>query len=837
MRIIIIIMAVCTAQLIQAQLQSPSDFFGYAPGKQFTPHHRLVDYFEHVAEESPLVTVEEYGRTSEGRPLIVAYITNQENQKSLDQYRRKNMQLAGMDKSESLDVAAKSIVWLSFSVHGNEAAGSESSPSVIYDLVNPNNTRTKAWLNNTIVVIDPAVNPDGYSRYTHWHTRVASAEVNSNFDDIEHQEPWPGGRTNHYLFDLNRDWAWQTQIESQQRMKLYNQWLPHIHADLHEMGHNSPYYFAPAAKPYHEYITEWQKDFQTDIGKNHAKYFDKEGWLYFTKEVFDLLYPSYGDTYPTFSGGIGMTYEQGGSGRGGRAVKTNNGEVLTLKDRINHHKTTALSTVEMGATHSDRLISEFKKFYSKAPAGKYRAYIIKAGSQPSKVEALSQLLYRQGIKYGTVSSDRSGNGYNYQTGTNTSFVASPGDLVVSAEQAKSVLTQVLLDPESSLEDSLTYDITAWSLPYAYGLEAYATTKVFNADESLSLLPEQNKMKLNAAYAYIIPADGLYSFKLASHLMEAGVTARVNHEPVTFSGDTYDRGSVIITRADNMSIQAELLDILNTAIADQPATIVKLNTGFADSGKDLGSSSMSLLQQPKVLSIRGDRVSALSFGQVRHYFDQVIEYPLTVVDISRLSQVDLNDYNTIILPDGYYSLSDHLTTLASWVSNGGKLIAIGSTTTRLADTDGFGLVSEVEEGQKEAIKEENKLADLAARYNHYSDAERESISSFVPGAIIKLHLDPTHPLSFGLGDEYFSLRTSSTHFPLQTDAINVGRIPKDPMIIGFIGSKVRKRIKDTVAFAVEEKGRGQIIYMVDNPLFRGFWINGQVLFSNALFLVN
>ncbi len=837
MRIIIIVVAVFAACVSQAQLLSPAEFFGYAPGDQFTPHHRLVDYFEHVAAESPLVTVEEYGRTSEGRPMIVAYVTNQDNQSSLDQYRRKNMQLAGIDKSETVDAAAKSIVWLSFSVHGNEAAGSESSPSVIYDLVDPNNSKTKAWLDNTIVIIDPAVNPDGYSRYTHWYARVAGTHANANFDDIEHQEPWPGGRTNHYLFDLNRDWAWQTQIESQQRMKLYNQWLPHIHADLHEMGHNSPYYFAPAAKPYHEYITEWQKDFQTDIGKNHASYFDQEGWLYFTKEVFDLLYPSYGDTYPTFSGGIGMTYEQGGSGRGGRAVETNNGEVLTLQDRINHHKTTALSTVEMGARHSERLISEFKKFYAKGPAGKYRSYIIKAGTQQSKIQALSELLDRQGIQYGTVSSDRSGSGYNYQTGGTTSFQASPGDLVVSADQPKSVLTQVLLDPESSLEDSVTYDITAWSLPYAYGLEAYATTGAFKADESLSFLPQQNKMKLRPAYAYIIPADGLSSVKLSGHLLNAGVTARTNREPVTFSGRRFDRGSIIITRADNKSIQAELLDILNKATEDHQAEIIRLETGFADDGKDLGSGSMALLQQPKVLTVMGERVSALSFGQVRHYFDQVIGYPLTVVDISRLSRINLDDYNTIILPDGYYSISKHLESLSSWVAGGGKLIAIGSMTTSLADTDSFRLTSEVEEGQKEAAEKENKMADLAARYNHYSDAERESISSFVPGAIVKLKLDPTHPLSYGLGEDYFSLRTSSTHFPMQTDAVNVGRIPNEPMTIGFIGSKVKKRIKDTVVFAVEEKGRGQVIYMVDNPLFRGFWVNGQILFSNALFLVN
>ena len=837
MRLIISLAALFMTSICHGQLMSPSEYFGYEVGAQFTPHHRLVDYFKHVAEESPLVTIEEYGKTNEGRPLLVAYVTTENNQSDLDNYRKKNLQIAGIDKSDDLTVAAKSIVWLSFSVHGNEAAGSESAPSVLFELVEPKNAKTKSWLDNTIVIIDPSVNPDGYSRYTHWHTRVAGKNVNSNFDDIEHQEPWPGGRTNHYLFDLNRDWAWQTQIESQQRMKLYNKWLPHIHADLHEMGHNSPYYFAPAAKPYHEYITDWQEDFQTDIGKNHAKYFDENGWLYFTKEVFDLLYPSYGDTYPIFSGGIGMTYEQGGSGRGGRAVETNNGEVLTLKDRIDHHKTTALSTVEMGSKNNEKLISEFKNFFSKAPAGKYKSYIIKAGLQKSKLRSLCELLDRQGIEYGTVSSKRSGNGYDYSTGASSSFTAETGDLIVSANQPKSVLTQVLLDPSSSLEDSLTYDITAWSLPYAYGLQAYASTQSFAADESLLFIQTKERRIVNNAYAYVIPADGLNSIKIASRLIDAGVTARVNQLPITFSGRQYERGSIIITKADNKSLQPDLVQVINIAIEDNRTEIVELQTGFAESGKDLGSSSMALLKQPKVLTVMGERVNSNAFGQVRYFFDQVIDYPLTVVDIDRLGRIDLNNYNTIILPDGYYSISDRLKELSSWVSAGGKLIAMGNMTNRMADTEEFSLASEVEEGKKKEVEKENKQADLAARYNHYSESERKSISSFVPGAIVKLKLDPTHPLSFGLGEYYFSLRTSSTHFPLQTDAVNVARIPKDPMTIGFIGSNVRKNIKDTVVFAVEEKGRGQIIYMVDNPLFRGFWKNGQTLFSNALFLVN
>ena len=282
------LIALCFTSLI-GQLKSPDDFLPNQFGKSFTPHHLLVDYFKHVAEHSDRVIVEEYGKSNEGRPMILAYISSSENLMNLEQLRKHNLALAGLEKESLESVDGKSIVWLSFSIHGNEAAGSEASLNVVHTLADMHNDTSGTWLDNTVVIMEPAVNPDGYARYTNWQRSIAPDKVNPNFDDVEHHEPWPGGRTNHFYFDLNRDWAWQTQIESQQRMRKYNEWLPHVVADIHEMGHNSHYYFAPAAKPMHTYITDWQKDFQTTIGENHAKHFDENGWLYFTKEVYDLI--------------------------------------------------------------------------------------------------------------------------------------------------------------------------------------------------------------------------------------------------------------------------------------------------------------------------------------------------------------------------------------------------------------------------------------------------------------------------------------------------------------------------------------------------------------------
>lgn len=835
--LIFIISTAYTASV--AQLQSPDEFLPHKLGEHFTPHHMLVDYYEHIAANSPLVKLVNYGTTNQDRPLMIAIVTSEANHARLDDIRMNNLKLAGIEEGEVDLASSRAITWLSFSVHGNEPAGSESAPHVIYDLVDPNNRKTKAWLDNTVVILDPSINPDGYSRYTHWVRNVTMDENNLDVQDIEHAEPWPGGRVNHYLFDLNRDWAWQTQIESQQRMALYNKWLPHVHADLHEMGHQSSYYFAPAAKPYHPYITQWQRDFQEDIGKNHAKYFDEEGWLYFTKEVFDLYYPSYGDTYPTFSGAIGMTYEQGGGSVGGRGVDLSNGETLTLKDRIDHHKTTALSTIEVTSVNAEKVISEFKTFYNTSknkPPGKYKSFIIKKDKSGARVKALAELLERQDISYGTVAASSNVNGYHYNSFSNERVAVAPGDLVVNANQPKGLLAQVLLEPSSELEDSVTYDITAWSLPYAYGLDAVALeSKTSAVDMSWT----NEKSEITDAYAYLVPHTDVSSIQFVSKLLAQDISVRILSKKIKLYDTDYNAGTAVITRADNRSLGVDLVHIMEATLEEHPTRVDNISGGFADAGFDLGSRRNYLIEKPRVLAISGERVSTNAFGQIKWYFDRVIDYPLSVVDINRFSRVDLDAYNTLILPEGWYTLTEGMRSkISSWVSSGGKLISIGSANRKLMDQDGFGLKRYATDEEKSEDRQSNEAADLAARYNHYSESERKSISDYVPGAIFELEVDASHPLGFGLGEKYFSLRTSSTTFPLLVGADNVILHPKENgNVLGFAGSKIKQRLNDSAAFVVESRGSGQVIYMADNPLFRGFWYNGLFLFSNALFLVD
>jgi hypothetical protein len=524
-KILLLSVTLFLAILSTAQLKSPEEFLGYKIGSRFTPHYKVVSYFQYVAQtQMANVKLQQYGETNEHRPLYLAFIASAENLSNLENIRLNNMRLANMTKDKMTpSETAPAIVWLSYNVHGNETSSSEAAMLTLFALADPANAQSKEWLKNTVVIIDPCLNPDGRERYINWFNSVVGNTYNPTRSAREHREPWPGGRSNHYNFDLNRDWSWQTQIESQQRMLQYNQWLPQVHVDFHEQGPNSPYYFAPAAQPYHEVITKWQRDFQVTIGKNHAKYFDKNGWLYFTKEVFDLLYPSYGDTYPLYSGSIGMTYEQGGGPAGGLGIETADGDTLTLYDRIIHHYTTGMSTVETASANAGELVKQFHKFFTDAVSGsvgEYKSFIIKNKPEDAeRIAALMKLLDRNGIQYGTATGNAKG--YNYQTKKEESFSISSGDLVVSSSQPKATLVKVLFDPDTKLVDSATYDITAWSLPYVYGLTAFASKQVVNAGPG-KLLPDFVNNVPQDVYGYVIRWQGVSSAKTLARVMVTGV---------------------------------------------------------------------------------------------------------------------------------------------------------------------------------------------------------------------------------------------------------------------------------------------------------------------------
>ncbi|WP_372746534.1 M14 family metallopeptidase [Lutibacter sp.] len=796
------------------ELKSPSEFLGYELGTRFTRHHAVVDYFTYVSENLKSVKLEKYGQTNEFRPLYLSYISSEENINNLETIREDNLKRAGIIKGDSkLEIAT---VWLSYNVHGNEASSTEAAMQTLYELV----TNKQDWLKNTLVIIDPCLNPDGRDRYANWYNQIKSTPYNTDPYAVEHREPWPRARANHYLFDLNRDWAWATQIETQQRLKMYNKWLPQVHVDFHEQSYENPYYFAPGAEPFHEIITDWQRDFQTQIGKNHAKYFDQQGWRYFTKESFDLLYPSYGDTYPTYMGAIGMTYEQAGISAG-LGVKIENNTVLTLKDRIAHHFTTGISTVEMTAKNSSKLLSEFKKFFNNSSA-EYQSYVLRGDAE--KINQVVSLLKTHEI-YNYSPEEKTIKASDYDSNSLKTIRTTNQDLVIPTNQPKGKMVKALFEKEAKLTDSLTYDITAWSIPYAYGLQGFASKTSINVNSNATTSKFVANQPTNNAYAYIHKWNEVSDATFLGDLLENGYNVRYSKTDFSVEGNSYKKGTLVIMRADNEHIKyfddtiTKLANSLNTKLSS-------VNTGFVSSGTDFGSSNYTLIKPKRVAAIAGEGTSSLSFGEIWHFFETQLQYPLTVLNTSNLKSTNLSNYDVLILPDDYIIDTKELEMFTLYVTKGGTIISLGTSVNSFADKDGFNLKT------KKDTLNTNSKPNLVP----YDQQERTYVKTLITGSIFKSTIENTHPLAFGYPNYYHSLKLSGTSYKLLDKGFNVGYFAENSKnISGFAGVDALKQVPNSLLFGIENKGRGQLIYMVDNPLFRSFWQNGKLFFTNAVFL--
>ena len=823
-------------------LLTPEQFLGYKLGAQFTPHAELLRYVAHITAHAPgRMKLVRYGRTYEQRPLEVVQIASAETFGRLEDVRHNNLRLAGLEAGPG-QRQQPAVCWLSYNVHGNEAVSSEAVMQVLYDLANPQDQQMQDWLKNTVVIVDPCINPDGHDRYVNWYNRVQNQVPNASPDAWEHHEPWPGGRYNHYYFDLNRDWAWQTQQETRQRIALYNQWLPQVHADFHEMGPNNTYYFSPAAKPYHADLTAWQRRFQGVLGDYNKAVFDQNNWLYFTREIYDLYAPTYGDTWPSFNGAIGMTYEQGGSGAGGLAYARLDGDTLTLAQRIAHHHAASRATIQATAERHDDLLREFQTYFQNAkttPQGQYKTYVLAAGNDPGQLRAFTQYLDRNQIRYGFAPKRLKAKGFSYTTGKSGDVTVEPHDVVISMYQPKSTLVKVLFEPRPQLEDSLTYDITSWALPYAFGVRAYALPGRLDADATppTPALVKESAANLERPYAYLARWNSLQDVRFLSRLLQQKVKVRYAEKAFEAEGQPYAPGTLIITRAGNEGLGARF-DQLVRAQADSAGTVVMaVKSGFSTSGRDLGSGSVHFVKRPNVAVVAGPGTYATAFGEVWHFFEQQIGYPITVLGTDYLNRVSLNKYDVLILPDGDYTdiYSDRtFESLKTWVRDGGRLIALDGAAKYLANKKDFLLKTKAADSVaiRKALKE-NPYRLL----RRYGDSERDEAGDVVQGSVFRVQLDNTHPLAFGYGDTYYALVRNPLNYSfLSKGGWNVGVIKKDSYSAGFIGSKARRELADTFVLGTQDLGRGEVVYLGDNPLFRAFWQGGKLLFGNAVFLV-
>ncbi len=842
-------------------LTSPEQFLGYKVGDRFTPHHRVLAYAELIARQAPnRVRLLPYGTTHEGRQLMAVAIASEANMARLDDIRTDNLKRIGLAEGTAGTSNKPAIAWISYNVHGNEAVSSEAFFDVLYGLLDTKNAVSQKILNNAVVILDPDLNPDGHDRYVNWYNQMQGRAANPVPFAREHNEPWPGGRYTHYYFDPNRDWAWQTQEITQQRMALYQQWMPHLHGDFHEMGVESPYYFAPSAKPYHEDITPFQRDFQNTIGQYCSRYFDRNGWLYYTRERFDLFYPSYGDTWPTYNGAIGMTYEQGGSGRAGLAITKADGDTLTLRARIDHHVAASIATLESVADRAPEVVKAFGEYFDKArtsPVGPYKSYVVKSNGDAGRMTALRQLLDRNGIRYGfgqqgagpatnttgqgkKATATGSLSGFNYFTQkTESNLKVAPEDLVISAYQPKSTLLKILFEPKSMLEDSVTYDITAWSLPYAFGMTTYGLTNQITAsNQQPTVNSQQSTVNSQSPYAYVARWQSMPSVQLLAGLLKQKIKVRAAEKPFELGGQSYSAGTLLITRAGNERLGSRFDQLVQAEAQKANVTLTPVQTGFVTKGSDFGSDFVMALKAPRVGVVIGEGMSPTASGEVWHYFDQELNYPATVINGSDLGNVDWTKLDVLVLPTGFaYGrlLTDRtLTAIKTWIQGGGKLIALERAADALAGKDGFEL-KEKDDKSKDKDKDKDKKA-VTDSLKQFADREREAVSDETPGSIYRISLDTTHPLAFGLGSDYYALVQEAHNFDVLKDGWNVGYLKADNYVAGFAGKNAKEKLKNTLSMGVQQLGRGSVVYLADNPLFRGFWYSGKLLFANAVFMV-
>lgn len=816
-------------------IKSPDEFLGYELGTRFTYHNRAVEYFKYLAEKSPLAIYKEYGTSYEGREMGVCIVSSEENLANLEEYRKNNLIKTGLSEG-TFTGSQIPFIWLAYNVHGNESAGMETAMKTLYTLISGSFPGSGDWLKTCIIIIDPCQNPDGRDLYTTRFRKSQNLAGNPDPNSWEHEQDWPGSRANHYMFDLNRDWTWQTQSETNQRIVLYNQFMPHVFADFHEMGAESTFFFAPGAKPLHEIITPWQQEFHKLIGAGNAAMFDAKSKLYFTKETFDLFCPSFGDTWPLFNGSIGFTYEQGGSGDAGLALKQQSGDTITLKKRIDGHFTASMATLKISYENREKLITEFNSFFAESkekPSFQYKSIIIKGSNERSNLNDFLQLLKRNQIRYSYAGSiGKKIRGFDYSANNSGEVTIEKGDLLISAYQPQSHFISVLFEPDSKASDSLSYDLSAWALPYVYNLKAFAIEeRIKPQDGNVESEIIRNETGKSKPYGYVVNFTGFNELKYIAALQKKNIKTRYSIKPFSINGSNFERGSFIITLGDNADKENKIDRIVSDEANRLQVKLVPVLSGLVEKGRDLGSDYTPLMARVNAAILCGEGTSTGSVGELWYFFERDLEYPVSLINTNNTDKIDLRDYDVLLLTSGKYTkLKD---TIVDFVKKGGRVIAFENAISVFASEKSTALfkAQEMRSLELKAL-EKKERSDDTLLLRKFDIDRRNMLSERSAGSIYKVKIDNTHPYGFGLGNEWFIMKKNSV-YPFLNKGSNIGYILDNEPVAGFAGYKFRKQIKNTLVIGSEKIGSGEVIYITDDPYFRAFWKSGRVLLGNVI----
>jgi len=793
-------------------IPTPKSIIGHQVGEWHITHDKLVQYMKELAKFSDRVTIQNRGLTYEDRPLILLTITSKNNHSNIEEIKEKHLALSN-DTNVSNFNDLPLVVYQGFSIHGNEPSGSNASLLLAYYLAASKSNFIDDLLENTIILLDPSFNPDGLQRFAYWANTNKNYNLNPDPNDREYNEIWPGGRTNHYWFDMNRDWLPVQLPESRARIKTYNEWLPNILTDHHEMGTNATFFFQPGIPSRTHPLTPiLNQELTKKIADFHVEELNEIGSLYYSEESFDDFYYGKGSTFPDINGGIGILFEQASSR--GHIQESANG-TLTFPFTIKNQFTAAISTLKAGVNLRKDLLEYQYNFYknSREEVSKSRnkGIIFGDSKDRSKTIHLAEILKRHEIDYYELKNDITHKGKYYKK--DYAFI-------IPKNQKKSKLINAMFESRTEFRDSLFYDVSAWTLPLAFNLDYDMNIDMDNAgDKNLEFSANIGGVTKKTNYAYLMEWHEYYTPKVLNEILNNDMIAKVALKRFNIDNKTFDYGTILIP-VFNKEIDSTY-NFLNKLAKDNSITIHGVDTGLAD-GIDLGSNHFRRISKKKIALLVGDGFSAYDCGEIWHLFDIRYDIKLTKLDLRNLSSADISDYSTIIMPSSRGLNSKNSDKMKKWIENGGTLIAYKNSL-KWAEKNNL-----VEYNFKETKRTAENIS-FEEKRNYFG-------SQAIGGAIFKANIDRTHPINFGFKNNSISLFRNSTLFiEADKDSYNNPiRYSEKPLLSGYISENNLNNLKSTVPLKINKLNKGKIISITDNTNFRAFWYGTNKLLVNAIY---
>lgn len=798
-------------------IPKPSEIIGHEVGEWHVTHDKLVYYMQQLAASSDRITIEDRGNTYEGRPILLLTITTPKNHQNLETIQQQHIALS--EGNNSLSISDMPIVvYQGFSIHGNEPSGSNASLAYAYYLAAAQGSKIEEMLENMVILLDPSFNPDGLQRFAYWANTNKSQNLNGDPNEREYHEVWPGGRTNHYWFDMNRDWLPVQLPESRARIASFHKWLPNILTDHHEMGTNSTFFFQPGEPSRVNPLTpQVNQELTREIATYHAKALDKIGSLYYSEENFDDYYYGKGSTFPDVNGSIGILFEQASSR--GHIQESENG-VLTFPFTIRNQFTTALSTIEAAKNMRTKILDYQQKFYAdmrtEGARNKTKSIIFGDSKDASKAWHLAEILNRHKIKFHELTSDVSISGKTYKKGFS---------YIVPLNQKNPRLINTMFEKRTTFKDSLFYDVSAWTFPLAFNLDYANLNSLSNAGpEVIDFKAPEGSVNKQSNYAYLFEWHEYYTPKALNKILEKGLRAKTAKSPFTLEGKQYDYGTIMVPVQNQVLNPKQLYDFLQEVAEESQIQINAVSTGLTQ-GIDLGSNDFDPIKKQKVAILVGDGIRSYDAGEIWHLFDTRYNMKITKLDTEYFKTVDLDKYTDLILPSGGNTNilgKKGAEKIKQWVKKGGTVIGYRNVANWFKTS--------------ELMPLELKVDTLVAKNIAFDQKDNFSGAQVTGGAIFEAILDRSHPINYGYKNDKLALFRNTNIYlkPEKNSYDNPIQYTENPLLSGYISEENTELIKNSVPFKVDKMGKGRVILFTDNTNFRAFWYGTNKLLMNAIF---